>query len=68
VKRLLFLGSSCIYQRDCPRPINEEYPLTEPLEQTNKAYAAAKIAGIEMCASYNEQFGTQYVCAMPTNL
>lgn len=68
VKRLLFLGSSCIYPRDCPQPIKEEYLLTGPLEQTNKAYATAKIAGIEMCASYNAQFGTQYVCAMPTNL
>ena len=68
VKRLLFLGSSCIYPRDCPQPIKEEYLLTGPLEQTNKAYATAKIAGIEMCASYNEQFGTHYVCAMPTNL
>ena len=68
VKRLLFLGSSCIYPRDCPQPIKEEYLLTGPLEQTNKAYATAKISGIEMCASYNAQFGTQYVCAMPTNL
>ena len=68
VKRLLFLGSSCIYPRDCPQPIKEEYLLTGPLEETNKAYATAKISGIEMCASYNAQFGTQYVCAMPTNL
>ena len=68
VKRLLFLGSSCIYPRDCPQPIKEEYLLTGPLEETNKAYALAKIAGIEMCASYNQQYGTQYLCAMPSNL
>ena len=68
VQRLLFLGSSCIYPRDCPQPIKEEYLLTGPLEETNKAYAIAKIAGIEMCASYNKQYGTQYLCAMPTNL
>jgi GDP-L-fucose synthase len=68
VKRLVFLGSSCIYPRDCPQPIREEYLLTGPLEKTNQAYALAKIAGIEMCASYNRQYGTQYVCAMPTNL
>lgn len=68
VKRLLFLGSSCIYPRDCPQPIREEYLLTGPLEKTNQAYALAKIAGIEMCGSYNQQYGTEYVCAMPTNL
>ena len=68
VTRLLFLGSSCIYPRDCPQPIKEEYLLTGPLEETNKAYAIAKIAGIEMCASYNKQYGTQFLCAMPTNL
>lgn len=68
VKKLLFLGSSCIYPRDCPQPIKEEYLLTGPLEKTNRAYAIAKIAGIEMCASYNRQFGTEYICAMPTNL
>jgi GDP-L-fucose synthase len=68
VKRLLFLGSSCIYPRDCPQPIKEEYILTGPLESTNRAYAIAKIAGIEMCWSYNRQYGTQYLCAMPTNL
>jgi len=68
VKRLLFLGSSCIYPRDCPQPMKEEYLLTGPLEPTNRAYAIAKIAGIEMCWSYNRQYGTQYVCAMPTNL
>ncbi len=68
VKRLLFLGSSCIYPRDCPQPIKEEYLLTGPLEQTNRPYALAKIAGIEMCWSYNRQYGTQYLAAMPTNL
>ena len=68
VKRLIFLGSSCIYPRDCPQPIKEEYLLTGPLEETNKAYAIAKIAGIEMCASYNKQYGTEFLCAMPTNL
>ena len=68
VQRLLFLGSSCIYPRDCPQPIKEEYLLTGPLEETNKAYAIAKIAGIEMCAAYNQQHGTQFLCAMPTNL
>ena len=68
VKRLLFLGSSCIYPRDCPQPIKEEYLLTGPLEPTNKPYALAKIAGIEMCWSYNRQYGTQYLAAMPTNL
>ena len=68
VKRLLFLGSSCIYPRDCPQPINEEYLLTGPLEPTNRPYALAKIAGIEMCWSYNRQYGTQYLAAMPTNL
>ncbi len=68
VQRLLFLGSSCIYPRDCPQPIKEEYLLTGPLEPTNQAYAIAKIAGIEMCASYNRQYGTEYICAMPTNL
>lgn len=68
VKRLLFLGSSCIYPRDCPQPIKEEYLLTGPLEPTNRAYALAKIAGIEMCWSYNRQFGTQYLAVMPTNL
>ena len=60
VKRLLFLGSSCIYPRDCPQPIKEEYLLTGPLEPTNRPYALAKIAGIEMCWSYNRQYGTQY--------
>ena len=59
VKRLLFLGSSCIYPRDCPQPIREEYLLTGPLEATNRSYALAKIAGIEMCWSYNRQYGTR---------
>lgn len=68
VKRLLFLGSSCIYPRNCPQPIKEEYLLTGPLEPTNRPYALAKIAGIEMCWSYNRQYGTQYITVMPTNL
>ncbi len=68
VKRLLFLGSSCIYPRDCPQPMKEEYLLTGPLETTNRPYALAKIAGIEMCWSYNRQYGTHYLAAMPTNL
>jgi len=68
VKRLLFLGSSCIYPRDCPQPMKEEYLLTGPLEATNRPYAVAKIAGIEMCWSYNRQYGTQYLAVMPTNL
>lgn len=68
VKRLLFLGSSCIYPRDCPQPIKEDYLLTGPLESTNRPYALAKIAGVEMCWSFNRQYGTQYLAAMPTNL
>ncbi len=68
VNRLIFLGSSCIYPRDCPQPIKEEYLLTGPLEPTNRAYALAKIAGIEMCWSYNRQYGTKWLAAMPTNL
>ena len=68
VQRLLFLGSSCIYPKLCPQPIREEYLLTGPLEPTNRAYALAKIAGIEMCWSYNRQYGTKYLAAMPTNL
>lgn len=68
VRKLLFLGSSCIYPRDCPQPIKEEYLLTGPLEPTNRPYAIAKISGIEMCWSYNRQYGTSYLCAMPTNL
>lgn len=68
VKRLLFLGSSCIYPKLAPQPIREEYLLTGPLEPTNRAYALAKIAGIEMCWSYNRQYGTKFIAAMPTNL
>ena len=68
VNRLLFLGSSCIYPRDCPQPIREEYLLSGPLEPTNEPYAIAKIAGIKLCESYNRQYGTQYVSVMPTNL
>jgi GDP-L-fucose synthase len=68
VNRLIFLGSSCIYPRDCPQPIKEEYLLTGPLEATNRPYALAKIAGIEMCWSYNRQYGAKWLAAMPTNL
>ena len=68
VKRLLFLGSSCIYPKLAPQPMKEEYLLTGPLEPTNDAYAIAKIAGIKMCESYNKQFGTSYLSVMPTNL
>jgi GDP-L-fucose synthase len=68
VRRLLFLGSSCIYPRLAPQPIREEYLLTGPLETTNRPYALAKIAGVEMCWSYNRQYGAQYLAAMPTNL
>ena len=68
VQRLLFLGSSCIYPRDCPQPIREEYLLTGPLEPTNEPYAIAKIAGIKLCESFNRQHGRQYVSVMPTNL
>lgn len=68
VQRICFLGSSCIYPRDCPQPIKEEYLLTGPLEPTNEPYAIAKIAGIKLCESYNRQYGRQYVSAMPTNL
>lgn len=68
VDRLLFLGSSCIYPRDCPQPIHEEYLLTGALERTNEPYAIAKIAGIKLCEAFNRQHGTRYVCVMPTNL
>ena len=68
VKRLLFLGSSCIYPRNCPQPISEDYLLSGKLEETNEPYAIAKIAGIKMCESYNRQYGTQYISVMPTNL
>ena len=67
-KRLLFLGSSCIYPKLCPQPIKEEYLLAGPLEPTNRPYALAKIAGIEMCWAYNRQYGTRFLAAMPTNL
>lgn len=67
-KKLLFLGSSCIYPRDCPQPIQEPYLLTGPLEKTNEAYAIAKISGIKMCQSYNRQYGTDFISLMPTNL
>lgn len=67
-KKLLFLGSSCIYPRDCPQPIKEEYFMTGPLEKTNDAYAIAKIAGIKMCQSYDKQYGTKFISVMPTNL
>ena len=68
IKRILFLGSSCIYPKECPQPMKEEYLLTGPLEPTNEPYAIAKIAGIKMCQAYNRQYGTQYLCVMPTNL
>jgi GDP-L-fucose synthase len=68
VKRLLFLGSSCIYPKLAPQPMNERHLLTGPLEPTNRAYALAKIAGVELCWSYNREYGTRYLCAMPTNL
>ena len=68
VQRLMFLGSSCIYPRDCPQPIREDYLLTGPLEPTNEPYAIAKIAGIKLCESYNRQHGRQYISVMPTNL
>lgn len=68
VKKLLFLGSSCIYPRDCPQPIKEEYLLTGPLEKTNEAYAIAKIAGLKLCEYYNKQYGTNFIAVMPTNL
>jgi GDP-L-fucose synthase len=68
VQRLCFLGSSCIYPRDCPQPIKEEYLLSGPLEHTNEPYAIAKIAGIKLCENYNRQYGRHYVSAMPTNL
>jgi len=68
VKRLCFLGSSCIYPRDCPQPIKEEYLLTGPLEQTNEPYAIAKIAGIKMVEAYRSQYGSDFINVMPTNL
>lgn len=68
VKKLLFLGSSCIYPRDCPQPIKEDYLLTSALEKTNEAYAVAKIAGLKLCEYYNKQYGTHFISVMPTNL
>jgi GDP-L-fucose synthase len=68
VKRLLFLGSSCVYPKNCPQPMREEYLLSGSLEPTNEPYAIAKIAGIKLCESYNRQYGTLYRCVMPTNL
>jgi GDP-L-fucose synthase len=68
VKKLLFLGSTCIYPKECPQPMREEYLLTDTLEYTNEPYAIAKIAGIKMCESYNLQYGTNFISVMPTNL
>lgn len=68
INRLCFLGSSCIYPRDCPQPIKEEYLLTGSLEPSNEPYAIAKIAGIKLCENYNRQYDTQYISVMPTNL
>jgi GDP-L-fucose synthase len=68
VKRLLYLGSSCIYPRECPQPMREEYLLSGPLEPTNESYAVAKIAGIKLCQSYRQQYGCDFISAMPTNL
>ncbi len=68
VKKLLFLGSSCIYPKNCPQPIKESYLLTSPLEYTNEPYAIAKIAGLKLCESYNLQYGTDFIAVMPANL
>jgi GDP-L-fucose synthase len=68
VEKLLYLGSSCIYPRDCPQPIKEEYLLSGPLERTNEAYAVAKIAGLKSCEAYRKQYGCHFISAMPTNL
>jgi GDP-L-fucose synthase len=68
IDRMVFLGSSCIYPRDCPQPIKEEYLLTGPLEATNRPYALAKIAGVESCWAFNRQYGTKYLAMMPTNM
>ena len=65
---MLFLGSSCIYPRDCPQPMREEYLLSGPLEPTNEPYAVAKIAGVKLCEAYNRQYGRRYLSVMPTNL
>lgn len=68
VKKLLFLGSSCIYPRECDQPMKEEYLMTKPLEKSNECYALAKIAGLKMCQAYNQQYGTNFISCMPTNL
>lgn len=68
VRQLMFLGSSCVYPRDCPQPMREEYLLTGPLEPTNEPYAVAKIAGIKLCETYRQQYGRDYISVMPTNL
>lgn len=68
IDRMIFLGSSCIYPRDCPQPIKEDYLLTGPLEATNRPYALAKIAGVESCWAFNRQYGTRYLAVMPTNM
>ena len=68
VRKLLYLGSSCIYPRECPQPIREEYLLSGPLEPTNEPYAIAKIAGIKLCQAYRRQYGDNFISAMPTNL
>ena len=68
IKKLIFLGSSCVYPRNCDQPIKEKYLLSGPLEQTNEPYAIAKIAGIKLCESYNKQYKTNYICLMPPNL
>jgi len=68
VKTLIFLGSSCIYPRDCRQPIKEEYLLTGPIEKTNEPYAIAKIAGVKLCENFNIQYGTNYRCLMPCNI
>ena len=68
MKKLLYLGSSCIYPRECPQPIREEYLLSGPLESTNEPYAIAKIAGIRLCQAYRRQYGCSFISAMPTNL
>lgn len=68
VKKLLFIGSSCVYPRNCPQPIKEEYLMTGPLERTNDAFALGKIEGIYTCGAYNRQYGTNYIAAMPSNL
>ena len=67
VKKLIFLGSSCVYPKECKQPIKEDYLLTGPLEKTNEPYAVAKIAGIKLCESYNHQYKTNYLCIMPCN-